>query len=519
MRRKIVLWGNNEKDQKILVALELLEKENLVNIYTFPENVATEEFYKAMSEKWREDEEVEFPTEYSKIERKLSVSDSLLPDEIKVERPEVITRAQAEWHFVVLSSKLYELYKSELEDIKDKIDGISQFDNTIWEELKGFWTKVQGQVNDRNLFREQGAALRERVNTLFDKLKELKKSLEEEFETQSNKYAKSFYSQIEEIESKVDEGLGLSPLFEDLKKLQAKIKEFKFTKEDRNEVWNKIDNAFKKIREKRGSSERQTNNNLSRLESRYNGLLAAIQKMQKSIDFDKKELEFQEKKVADSDGQLESQLRVAKIKILEEKINSKEDKLADMNATKTDLESRMEKEKKRAIKAEKREKIEEAKEVVKQKIAEEIAEQNKEMDKMADKLEKAAEELTTPKKQSFFSKISDSVEQLVDDVVDTAKAVADVVEDKIESAMDKAEEIADLAEDRLEDIKDKGEEHLEKVISKAGEIAGNISEKLDKMSDKVEDKVEAVAEDLAAKASEIKDKISDQLDDDEKKDA
>ena len=29
MRRKVVLWGSNEKGGKILVALELLEKENV----------------------------------------------------------------------------------------------------------------------------------------------------------------------------------------------------------------------------------------------------------------------------------------------------------------------------------------------------------------------------------------------------------------------------------------------------------------------------------------------------------
>ena len=32
MRRKLVLWGSNEKDEKMLVALELQEKERLAAI-------------------------------------------------------------------------------------------------------------------------------------------------------------------------------------------------------------------------------------------------------------------------------------------------------------------------------------------------------------------------------------------------------------------------------------------------------------------------------------------------------
>lgn len=498
MRRKLVLWGTNEKDEKILVALELLEKENVVNIYTFPENVATEDFYKTMSEKWKDDAEVEFPANFHKIERKLSVSDSLLPDEIKVERTDLITRAQAEWHFVVLSSKLYGLYKSELEELKDKIDGLGAYDNNLWTDLRDFWAKVQGQVNDKNLFREHGAALREKTNHLFDKLKELKKSLEDEFEVQSKKYVDDFKSELAEIEGKVDRGLGLSPLFEDLKKVQARIKDFRFTKDDRNELWNKIDETFKKLKEKRGSDVHQhTNNNLLRLEARYNGLIGAIQKMQKSIDFDQKDLDFQVKKVADSDGQLESQLRAAKIRMIEERLKSKQEKLDDMNLTKSELESKMEKEKKRAVKVEKMEKLEEAKEAVKQKIADGIAVQSKELDKISDKLEKAATEMVKPKKsQSIIEKLSESVEQLVEDVVDTAKAVAEVAGDKLEDLMDKAEEMAEKAGEKFDEVKAQAEVLADKAEDKLEDAVDNAADVVDNLKSKVEDKLDNEQEEV-----------------------
>ncbi len=493
MRRKLVLWGSNEKDEKILVALELLEKENVVNIYTFPESVATEAFYKEMSDKWKDDVETEFPEGFAKIERKLSVSDSLLPDEIRVERPDLVSRAQAEWHFVVLSSKLYGMYKSELEDLKEKVESISEFDNIIWDELRGFWNKVQSQVNEKNLFREHGASLREKTNHLFEKLKELRKSLEDDFDIQSKKYVASFHQELSEIEAKVEKGLGLSPLFEDLKKVQQKIKDFRFTKDDRNEVWNKIDETFKKLKEKRGNPSEQNNNNnnnLARLEARYNGLVIAIQKMQKSIDFDQKDLDFQTKKVADSDGQLESQLRQAKIRMIEERVKSKQEKLDDMNLTKKELETRLEKEKKRAVKAEKHERFEEAKEVVKQKIASNISDNTKELEKMSEKLEKAATEIAPKvKKESFIDKLTESVEQLVEDVVDTAKAVAEVAGEKLDEFMDKAEdvaeEMAEKAKDIAEDIAEKTETSLEKAEAIVEDIKENVEDKIDDVKDQI----------------------------------
>lgn len=467
MRRKIVLWGSNEKDEKILVALELLEQENLVNIYTFPENVATEDFYKEMTEKWRDDAEVEFPSSYHKIERKLSVTDSLLPDNIKVERTDVVTRAQAEWHFVVLSTKLHGMYKAELEELKEKVDSLSEFDNQIWEELKSFWNKVQNQVNERNLFREHGAALRERTNSLFDKLKEYKKELDNEFEAKSKEYTEKLQKELDDIEDKIERGLGLNPLFEDLKKLQARVKDLQFTRPDRNKMWSNIDKTFKKLKEKRGSAaQQQANNNLARLEARYAGLINAIQKMKKSIEFDQKDLDFQNKRVDQADGQLESQLRVAKIRMIEERIHSKQEKLDDMLKTQKELESKIEKEKKRLSKAEKMEKLEEAKEVVKQKIADEIKEQSEEMAKFSEKLEKAAENIVKPKKEkksAMVSAIMASASQLGEDIVDGAKAVTEVLGDAIEDMVDDIKETFSDDEDGNKSRKEDKGDTMEEV--------------------------------------------------------
>ena len=173
MKTKLVLWGENASNEKILIAMELLERDNKVMVYVFPLEVATEEFYQSMLDLWREGKSVTFPDNHQKIERSLSISDSLLPDDIKVERTDIITRAQAEWHFVVLSSKLYDMYKTELDELKEKIEKITEYDDKLWNEAKSFWTKVQDQVREQNLFKDHSNILKERTNNLFEKLKEI----------------------------------------------------------------------------------------------------------------------------------------------------------------------------------------------------------------------------------------------------------------------------------------------------------------------------------------------------------
>lgn len=448
MKTRIVIWGTNEKDEKLLIAIALNAPENKVDIYTFPEQIASEVFYNLLMNQWREGMDIEFPEGYGQIERPLSMSESLLPDELKVERTDLIQRAQTEWHFVVLSSKLYQSFKDELAEIREKVNRLESFDGGVWDELKEFWQKVQGHINDKNLFRDHSRKLKENVNDLFSSLKQFRKKLDEDFKSKSKEHAQTFYDKLHDIEERVRGGFGLQPIFNELKDIQRDYRDTKFTREDRKKVWDRLDKAFKEVKEKKfgPGKEGQTNNALQRIQRRYNGLLSAIEKMERSIGRDQKDLDFQGKRIEDSDGQLESQIRQAKVMMIEERIRSKEEKLADMHKTKLELEKKIEKEKLREEKRQQEAEKQKVKEEIKEKIAEEIKQTAQSHEVDAEKLEKAAEEISEgkrkkekkaePEEESIIDSISDAVGDALQDVGDTIKAVAMVVGDKIEEALD-----------------------------------------------------------------------------------
>lgn len=482
MKKKLVLWGKDAEDQKILVALALREKENKVDIFSFKEKDATEVFYNLLMNEWRKGKEVPFPAEHKHVERELSVAESILPIDIKVDQGDLIQRAQTEWHFIVLSTKLSQLYHNELDEFKEKVEGLSEFHGETWESLKTFWTKVQEQVHEKNLFRDHADDLRNRTNELFGSMKQFRRKMDQDFKKTSSEFVGQFGDKLDDIEKRVSEGLGLGPIFEELKNLQNQFRDTAFTKDDRSKIWKRIDKAFKTVKDKKyGPGNNKSSNASSRLQKRYDGLINAIGKMEKSIQRDRKEKAFQDTRIERSDGQLETQIRQAKLKMVEERIRSKEVKLTDMKKTQGELESKMQQEKKKEAKKAEKAKIVEKEGEIKEKIASKIKEDAVARDVDKEKLEQAAsdlkskkkpakkeekpaeqkeaapqakqeetpkaekEEATTaqkaenveaPKAETLLGAAGAVLSESLKDVVDTVKAIGEVVGDKIEDAVD-----------------------------------------------------------------------------------
>lgn len=460
MKSKIVLWGTNAQDEKILIAIALRPESNKVDIYTFPEEVATEDFYQQMMKDWRDGEGFELPENHTHLERELSISESLLPDEIKVERTDLIQRAQTEWHFVVLSSKMRQVYETELAELKEKVEGLKEYDKEVWESLKEYWSKLQQQIKDRNLLHEHADALRDVTNELFDKMKGMRAQLDKEFEEGSAKVRDTFLATLESITERIKKGEKFQALFEELKKLQSQFHQSTFTRDDRSTVWDKLNKAFKEVKAKRfGGASEDSSTQIQRLERRIKGLVNAIAKMEHSIKRDYSDLEYERRKVESTAGQLEAQIRQAKIVMIEERVRSKDEKLKDMNSTLETLDSRLQKMKERE---EKRQAREAAQEAAKEKIKQEAEAAKSLTPEKIEKLKEAAKEMAdTPEenqddqKESLLDAVGSALGDSLGDLMDTASAVATVIGGKINEAIEEIKE-------EIEEIKEEVEEKVTK---------------------------------------------------------
>ncbi|HMW74509.1 MAG TPA: hypothetical protein PKD40_02585, partial [Saprospiraceae bacterium] len=375
MKTNLVVWGTNANDEKVLILMELMADDNKVVIKTIPENLVSDELEKKLMDEWRTGSAVELPEGITTIENELSVTDNILPEDLKTDRTDVIHRAQTQWHFIVLSSKLNKLYQNELEDFYENINKLKEYSQETWEDLKNFWQKVQEQVRDKNLLAEHAGNLRESTNVLFSKLKELKSSLEDETRKASAEILEKFKETMSDIEQKINEGNRLQSIFNDLKEIQNAFRDMKFTKEDRSEAWERLDNAFKSLKDKKygnNTTNSAEGSPLVRIQRRYDGLKEAVKKMESSIDRDKSELSFHTGKASNTERQLEALVSQAKLAMIQERISSKEEKLAEMLKTKEELEARMSELKLKEDARADQEKYEAAKKAAQDKIANEI---------------------------------------------------------------------------------------------------------------------------------------------------
>ncbi len=388
MNTKRVLWATDKEGHRHLLALQLLPEENKVKMISFPRKSHLEELHKLLQDSWRRNKDVDLPEDSQQIIYPLSItSGGLLPEHLEAEQPAELEHTQHEWHFIVLSYKFFHTFEREWQELQDRVKGLEDFNKDLWTDLKNFWTRVEEQVRDKNLMQDHARALRKQTDALFDQMKSLRKEREREIERQAADAYQAMHDQLDNLETRIEAGEKLRGVFNELKNLQKQFKKASFSRSQYRKTRKRIDDAFKAVRKKRfGAASSRAGADLMHLEKRYEGLLGAIQRMERSIGRDQSDLDYEARKIARSNGQLEAQIRQAKVKMIEERKQSKSLKLEDMLKTKAELEQR--------------------KEALEQKVAKDRAREEARAKKEAEKAQLKAARKEEKRTQGFLIRIS-----------------------------------------------------------------------------------------------------------------
>lgn len=332
MNERFVTWSSAKESKRKLLALQLNKAAFKVDIYLFEEADIDKSFGEKLEKEWVKGKTVEFPAKHTLIARPLS-EDSLLPDDIKVDETGKIRNLQNEWAYLLLTEKLVESIVDELNDIKQKVQTFTSYSKDAFEQTKTLWERILEHRRDKNIGQSKVDELKEEVNAIFDKLKELRSDENKKFGEQ----AETIYTELKANIDKLMEGIktngSAKELFEQLKEQRNNVIKLSLRKPSREELHKYLDEAFDLLKNRR--SDREVKHN----EKRIQDLTEIINKMEKSQQYDRKDLEFQIVRRNDRNvNQLESKLREAKITMLEEKIASKEEKLADVRNTLASLQ-------------------------------------------------------------------------------------------------------------------------------------------------------------------------------------
>jgi len=467
MKDRIVIWGQDEKDTDVLIAIRLLQNSDIIKIWTFPIKGIDDAFVDGLFKDWKDGDEEKFPQPHTLVERGIS-EENMLPEGLKTPKTDVIKIAEQEWRVRVLSYRLYEHIKQQIEQLKVRVGNLTIYSKDVWEEAKDVSRSIKENTLDRNIKREQTTELRKGIDEVFDQMKKLQNVEQAKYLETSKNNMVAIRTKVTEVLEKVGTERNTKTLWNKLLAYQQEVKGMQMSPRDRNALRLNFNEAFNALKADIKS------NVGNRLNARVNGLKSAIGKMEASIKRDKDNVAYQSERInKNSTSQLEYQLRSAKLKLIEDRIQSKEQKLHDMYLTLKDLE-------KKAEKIPKPKKVEiKAKQKVAASTGGVVVNDNK---------NEGSKDVASKEEVSSNDAIASTTDEVKTDV---SKTVTEEVQEKTNA----------VVENKIEEVKS---QPVAEQVAKANEnIADAVQEKTEEANAVVENKIEEVKSQPVAEQAAI----------------
>lgn len=250
MNTRLVMWGEIGTDRKALIAINLEEETAKIHIYAFPREEVTKEIQDALFVEWKNGGDFTFPENAIHWEIDAN-SDTILPEDVKVERLDIVLQSQHKWGKKLMSSRINQLLTDEVKLLEEKASVVAEYDQSLWDKAKTQWEKIASYQKKNEISWEQTSVLKDKINTVFEALKAVKR-INNENEDQANAVlVKSYFKRIEDLQAKLIYNDQWKHIFDELKKIQAELKEATIRWNHKRNLYNQVNAIFDDLRKYR----------------------------------------------------------------------------------------------------------------------------------------------------------------------------------------------------------------------------------------------------------------------------
>ncbi|MCU0328101.1 MAG: hypothetical protein MUE53_03850 [Chitinophagales bacterium] len=324
-KTRYVTWATTKKEEKVFITLELFIDTMKIEVVTYDAKLIDKTMEDKFIKSWTVYEAIDLPKPNETLFTSFT-DPSILPEHIKVDdNAGAIRILQNEWSFLIINSKILEEYITRLNELKAKVKELNEYNNDVFLEAKEFWDNILEMSKSKEISKEKVNEIKNEIDEVFSKLKDLKENLQKEKEALTESYKLKVDSALKDINAKLQkDNVLFKSLIDELKLLSNDLKNQNLIREVKQQLNSEIDEAFQAVKNKREEVLGQPQDRSSKNQD-------FIEKLRKSLEYDLKDLAFNEKRVDDARvSQLELQLREAKIKVIKDKIESKQKKLEEL---------------------------------------------------------------------------------------------------------------------------------------------------------------------------------------------
>lgn len=326
MQQHLVLWGDIGTDRKALLAIYLNEDDKQVIIHAFPK----EQVDKTLQDQlfaWKNGASFDFP-ENDLVWHVDANSESILPREIRVDKPEFIQRAQNSWSKLLMSTRLFKVCKEEVVLHKALVESTREYTQELWKKTQDLWQKYSGYLKEHELTWEQTELLKAEINDIFDILKARKRLSVEKEKEESHKVLSILDKKIEELKANLIYPEEWPKIHEGLRTVQADVKAASIKWEQKKKFFDRINEVYDALRSYKKTQD------VTHLKDRIDKLKKILHGIEQTIEKDRESLSAQQEKLAHyTRGKSANTDWGGLLKVIENRIQEKEAKITDIKKT------------------------------------------------------------------------------------------------------------------------------------------------------------------------------------------